>query len=107
MVCQKNRKPVLILIMDAEEEPRASRRADVISTVLSERSIPHETVVIPPIASINWGRNVGYETNYINVDPRIQQISGTDIREKIRNGNHDWKQSVPHTAQDEVLGERY
>jgi len=94
-VYNKNKRPVLILIMDTDEEPRAEERAINISKVLDSLNIKYCIQSIPPIASINWGRNVGYETNYIQVDKETQKISGTEIRQKIQNHEQDWKKMVP------------
>jgi len=94
-VYNQNKRPILILIMDTDEKPHASHRLQQISNILHKENILAQFLIIPPIASINWGRNVGYETNYIEVDPKIQQISGTDIRQKINNNNDEWKNYVP------------
>lgn len=94
-VYNKNKRPILILIMDTDEETKASERHKIIHKILTEYDIEHSICIIPPIASINWGRNVGYETNYIEVNPKIKQISGTDIRKKIKNNDENWKEMVP------------
>jgi len=93
-VYNKNKKPILILVMDTDETPSALERKVTIEKILSKRQIPCEVVIIPPISSVNWGRKAGYDRNYIEVDEKIQEISGTDIREKIENGE-DWKRMVP------------
>ena len=94
-VFSKNNRPILILIMNTEESPSASIRAKRIEEVLCSENIVHQLCIIPPIASINWGRTVGYETNYIQVDEEIQNISGTHIREKMANNDKSWKDDVP------------
>lgn len=93
-VYNKNKKPILLLIMNTDEEPRAVIRAHLIKKVLVEKEIPHSVVIIPPISSINWGRNVGYETNYIQVDEEIQKISATKIRQKRAKGDNTWKDDI-------------
>ena len=95
-VYNKNKRPILILIMDTRDEfPEPYDRLINISNILESQNIPHKCVIIPPIASINWGRAVGYETNYIEVNEEIQKISGTKIREKINNGDESWKNDIP------------
>lgn len=49
----------------------------------------------PNIKSINIGRKVGYEIRTITVDEQTTQISGTQIREKMKQGDPTWKQQVP------------
>lgn len=94
-VFEKNKRPVLILIMDSEETPTAYTRKCIIEGVLRSEEIPHITMIIPPIASVNWGRNVGYETNYIEVDSEIQKISATSIRERMTANDESWKNDMP------------
>ena len=94
-VFNKNKRPILILIMDTDEEPLAKNRKEYISKVFTAKKIPHDIYIIPPIASINWGRDVGYETNYIEVDDAIKEISGTDIRNKMKNKDNTWRNYVP------------
>lgn len=94
-VYNKNKRPILILIMDTNEIPYANHRIKQIEIILQKEKIPATFHIIPPISSINWGRNVGYETNYIEVDEEIKQISGTKIREKICNNDDSWKKDIP------------
>lgn len=78
----KNHRPILILIMDTDEKPEASCRQDCIEEIMRQEKIPCIIQVIPPIASVNYGRNVGYDINYIEVPETIKKISGTEIRRK-------------------------
>ena len=93
-VYNKNKKPILILVMDTNEKPIALERKLNINNILAKHHIECEVIVIPPISSVNWGRKVGYDRNYIEVDEVIQEISGTKIREKIESGE-DWEGMVP------------
>jgi len=54
-----------------------------------------EVIIIPDIASINYGRGVGYEVKEIKVTKQIAGISGTQIRELIANKDSSWKEFVP------------
>lgn len=94
-VFKKNGRPILLLIMDTDEEPLVSYRIEKIIPVLNKRNIPHKIIIIPPIASVNWGRTVGYETNYIEVDDDIKAISSTKIKEKIKNNDSSWQKDIP------------
>ena len=82
-VWEKNRRRVLILIMDTEEATTAQEREMAIGDRLKELGILHAIRIIPPIASVNWGRKVGYERNYIDVDEAIQAISATQIGDEL------------------------
>lgn len=95
-VFNQNQRPILLLIMDTNEKPFVQDRIQTIHRILKKEKIPHQIITIPPIASINWGRKVGYETNYIEVDEDIQQISATNIKEKIQKNDPSWKELVPY-----------
>ena len=78
------------MIMDTEEKPTADERLVTIHCALNRSLIPHKIVVIPPIASVNWGRSVGYETNHIFLEYEIEKISATEIRE-LKDSGKEWK----------------
>ena len=50
--------------------------------------------IIPDIESVNYGRGVGYEVKEIKVDKEIANISATEIRKQILNGENGWKYFV-------------
>ena len=52
-------------------------------------------IIIPPIESVNIGRNVGYDVNEIEVPEEIASISATEIRAKIDAGDPSWADIVP------------
>ena len=81
-VWNKNKRPILILIMDTEEETRATERKYTIEVALQGEGIEANIQIIPPIFSVNYGRKVGYEINYIDAPPEVKEISGTQIREE-------------------------
>ena len=88
-VYELNRRPVLVMIMDTDEKPSPLDRMDNIKSVLCKHEIPHIVILIPPIASVNWGRRVGYETNYIVLDDDTESVSSTKISLKRKFGE-DW-----------------
>jgi predicted nucleotidyltransferase len=55
-------------------------------------------IVVPDIASVNYGRDVGYSVNEIKVDPVIANVSATEIRRQILVGETDWKWLVDEKA---------
>jgi nicotinamide mononucleotide adenylyltransferase len=78
-VWEANHRPVLVLVMDTDEEPPACWRVYEITQWLSQEHIEGRATVIPAIASVNYGRGVGYEVNHIRLDPEIESISATKI----------------------------
>ena len=51
-------------------------------------------IIIPDIASVNYGRGVGYAINEIPVNDAIASISATEIRRQVIAGEHGWKAFV-------------
>ena len=92
-VYQANKRPILIMVMDTDEIPLAVDRMETINDVLNGHHIPHSIAVIPPVASVNWGRNVGYETNHVFLDGETEEISGTEIR-KLKDSGEDWREDL-------------
>jgi len=52
-----------------------------------------ETLIIPDIESVNYGRGVGYEINEFVPPKEVHAISGTDLRMKVQEDG-DWRQYV-------------
>jgi len=73
--------------MDTAETPWAEVREALIRIKLTQLGIPCQVQVIPPIASVNYGRDVGYGINYIEVPEQIKEIRGTKIREMLAENN--------------------
>ena len=61
---------------------------------MKKMGVPSTVSIISDIASINWGRNVGYETNLIDVDEEIKTISATEIRNMLKNDIASWEELV-------------
>ena len=57
----------------------------MIHKAMEEWGGKYRTIVIPDIESVCYGREVGYEIKGIRLDPEVEAISGT----KIRNGDMD------------------
>ncbi|MFA6130313.1 MAG: adenylyl-sulfate kinase [Candidatus Omnitrophota bacterium] len=55
----------------------AGQRAEMIRRVYGDKV---KLIVIPDISSINIGRNVGYDVNFVEPPIEIRQISGTNVR---------------------------
>jgi nicotinamide mononucleotide adenylyltransferase len=95
--CLKEGKPVLIAIRDIEPDPNNPLPADEVKklweSVYKDNPLV-KVIIIPDIASVNYGRGVGYEVNQINVPESISSISASEIRQQIIDGKNEWKDFV-------------
>jgi len=95
-------KPVLILIRDVKVDGNNPFDATEVHSMLCaafREEIINGMVrlaIIPDIASVNYGRGVGYDVvcHEAAAPPEIKRISATEIRRKIREGDPTWKDSV-------------
>jgi len=95
-------KPVLIMIRDMETDdnnPFTAREVFVMLSVAFAKEIAHDQVklqIIPDIASINYGRGVGYAVvcHEGTAPEHIKRISATEIRRQIRAGENGWREMV-------------
>lgn len=95
-------KPVLILIRDVpidENNPFTAQEVEqMLRTAFDGECMRGQVAIqiIPDIASVNYGRGVGYEVNCLEsaAPDHIKRISATDIRAKIRAGDPSWRESV-------------
>ena len=63
-----------------------------------------KVIIIPDIASVNYGRGVGYEVNQLQVPANIAAISATEIRTQIREGRDGWKEFVDPSIHELLSG---
>jgi len=95
-------KPVLIMIRDVptdENNPFTAQEVETLLRIAFKKEIEDGNValqIIPDIASVNYGRGVGYEVIcHESVAPEhIKAISATEIRRQIRAGEEGWKEMV-------------
>jgi nicotinamide mononucleotide adenylyltransferase len=95
-------KPVLILIRDVstdENNPFTAREVRVMLTAAFIKEIEEGLValkIIPDIASVNYGRGVGYDVvcHEAAAPPEVKRISATEIRKQIRAGENSWRSMV-------------
>jgi adenylylsulfate kinase len=91
---------VLIAIMDTDMSDKnpysINERFEMISEHYKKDDV--RIIVIPPINSINVGRDVGYNINKHSVVENIKSISATKIRKMIDNKDHKWKEYVPKSV---------
>jgi nicotinamide mononucleotide adenylyltransferase len=90
-------KPILIAIRDVEPDDKNPLSAAEVSEIWLEiyKGDPLvKIIIIPDIASVNYGRGVGYEVKEIQVDSQIANISATEIRRQIHAGETGWHDLV-------------
>lgn len=95
--------PVLIAIRDIdpdENNPLAAHEVQSIWEKIYWNEPLVRVIIIPDIASVNYGRGVGYEVKEIQVDSAIANISATEIRRQIMNGETHWKELVDPTGHE-------
>jgi nicotinamide mononucleotide adenylyltransferase len=93
-------EPILIMIRDVptdEKNPFLAEEVKILWEQVYKKEVKEGLVkimIIPDIASVNYGRGVGYEVKEIQVNSNIANISATEIRSKIRNNDDSWKELV-------------
>lgn len=93
----KESKPVLIAIRDIEPDSSNPLTATEVKTLWENVYADNplvKVIIIPDIASVNYGRGVGYEINEITVGDAVASISATEIRRQIIAGESGWKTFV-------------
>ena len=101
-------EPVLIMVRDVPTDEKNPFTPDEVK-FLWEKVYSKEietnlvkVIVIPDIASVNYGRSVGYSVNEIKVDSSISNISASEIRTKIRNNDDSWKELVDESIHEDL-----
>lgn len=93
----KEGKPVLIAIRDIEPDAGNPLHATEVKTLWEKVYVDNvlvKVIIIPDIASVNYGRGVGYEINEISVGETVASISATEIRRQILADENGWKSLV-------------
>jgi nicotinamide mononucleotide adenylyltransferase len=96
-------EPILIAIRDVPTDENNPLSAYDVHLLLRELYADNplvKVIVFPDIASVNYGRGVGYDVNQIEVDSNIASISATEIRNSILAGDNYWKQFVDEKIHD-------
>ena len=99
--------PVLIAIRDTKVDdvnPLTAYEVKKLWEKVYEGNPLVAVIVIPDIASVNYGRGVGYEVKEIEVTQDVANISATEIRRQIRNNQTDWKTFVDQSIWDSLEG---
>ena len=99
----KAAKPVLIAIRDIEPDasnPLPASEVKILWEKVYAGNQLVKVIIIPDIASVNYGRGVGYEVNEIAVGETVASISATEIRRQIVEGENEWKALVDESIHD-------
>jgi nicotinamide mononucleotide adenylyltransferase len=94
-------EPVLIAIRDVEPDENNPLTAQEVLQVWVQIYASNplvKIIIVPDIASVNYGRGVGYEVNEIKVSKQVSNVSATEIRRQIIAGESDWKWLVDPKA---------
>ena len=101
-------EPVLIMLRDVPTDEKNPFTPDEVK-FLWEKVYSEEiknglvkVIIIPDIASVNYGRGVGYLVVEIEVDSSISNISATEIRSKIRTNDDSWKEFVDESIHEDL-----
>lgn len=103
----KETKPVLIAIRDIEPDAANPLSAAEVKSLWEKVYTGNplvKVIIIPDIASVNYGRGVGYEVNEIAVGETVASISATEIRRQIMGDENDWKVLVDESIHEMLAG---
>jgi adenylylsulfate kinase len=97
-------KAVLLAVMNTEASERDPycARLRVSWLRIHYYSDDVKVIIIPPIESVNIGRDVGYAVNEIEVPDEVRGISATDIRSRIKSGDKSWISMVPSAVSTSI-----
>lgn len=95
-------KPVLILIRDVptdQNNPFSAQEVEQMLRTAFDKECTDGRVaiqIIPDIASVNYGRGVGYDVvcHEAAAPEHIKRVSATEIRRQIRAGEEGWREMV-------------
>ena len=103
----KEDKPVLIAIRDIEPDaanPLPAAEVKMLWEKVYADNPLVKVIIIPDIASVNYGRGVGYEVNEITVGEAVASISATEIRRQIIQSENGWKILVDERIHEMLAG---
>lgn len=101
-----NGLPVLIAIRDVEPDEKNPLTAHEVQSIWEKIYAGNplvKIIIIPDIASVNYGRGVGYEVKEISVSSSIANISATDIRNQILSDKNEWQELVDPAAHELLI----
>lgn len=88
--------PLLVLVRDIPPDAAnpftTEQTIEMIRTALADKDAI--VMAIPDIASVNWGRGVGYSTIEHRPPSDVATVSATEIRRQVLAGQDGWKTNV-------------
>jgi len=95
-------EPVLIMIRDVPTDENNPFSALEVKAMLARAFAKEynddmvELIIIPDIASVNYGRGVGYKVvcHEAAAPEHVKRVSATEIRRQIRAGEDGWRSMV-------------
>src|SRR3989338_7090267 len=95
--------PLLIFVRDTHYDAYSAQlRKRMIEAAMAKLKVNAKVMIIDDIESINYGRDVGYSVNEVEVPDYVKEISATEIRKRIDKGDKSWKDLMSPGA-DKVL----
>lgn len=101
----QQQKPVLIAIRDIapdNDNPLTAAEVKELWETVYQNNPMVKVIIIPDIASVNYGRGVGYEVIQLQVPDNIASISATAIRKQILNGETTWQEMVDNSIHQKL-----
>lgn len=102
----KEGQPVLIAIRDIEPDEKNPLQPTIVKELWQKIYKDNDLVkviIIPDIASVRYGRDVGYKIEEITPPTQIAGISATSIRKNIQENSNEWKNNVHESIHDDLL----
>lgn len=103
-------EPCLILVRDVEPDgdknPFTAEEVVEMMTAAFKQEISDGLIrieIIPNIASVNYGRGVGYDVLEHKPPEEVKMISATEIRRKIKAGEDGWQEMVLPGTEDFLI----
>jgi nicotinamide mononucleotide adenylyltransferase len=101
-------EPILIMIRDVptdEKNPFTAHQVMTLWNKVYKNEIKTglvKVMIVPDIASVNYGRNVGWAVVEIQVNDNIANISASEIRSKIKDSDDSWKEFVNESIHEDL-----
>ena len=102
-------KKIVLLIRNVKPDENNPWTAKEVKEMIDYRYVDNplvETVIIPDVSDVLYGRGVGYNVEQIKVTKKVAGISGTKCRELIANNDPEWKKYM-HPRTVEFLEKKY
>ncbi len=101
---EQPKTPILLMVRNTTSEAYSPiSRAHYLKLWMQDNHVTGTIMIVPNIEGVYWGREVGYNVGLVDVDAATRQISGTNIRHRIKQRQGDWKHVVGLPASAHLL----